>query len=272
MRPREALRATGIAWRAAACAAALVVVAAQAGGRPASAAAAPPKLKTIGVLGGIGPQATMDFEARVHRQSQQRLPQMYNSGYPPMVVLFHRRPPILLAEDGSPQKPVRLDPVLAVSLPKLGAMVDFLVITSNGAHLVQAQVEEASGRPVLSMIEVTLAETRRRGWKRVGVIGMGDPTVYTDRLAAAGVAFETLPPELRHALDGVMLRFMAGESNAETVRLAEEAIATLRGRKIDGVILGCSELPLILGGKADAADLVNPIAVLAAAAVERAQK
>jgi len=54
--------------------------------------------------------------------------------------------------------------------------------------------------------------------------------------------------------------------------LAEEAIATLRGRKIDGVILGCSELPLILGGKADAADLVNPIAVLAAAAVERAQK
>ena len=38
------------------------------------------------------------------------------------------------------------------------------------------------------MIEVTLDEVRRRGWKRVGVIGLGDPIVYTRRLESLGIA------------------------------------------------------------------------------------
>ena len=43
-------------------------------------------MKITGVLGGLGPQATMDFEARIHRISQQLIPRQANTGYPPMVV------------------------------------------------------------------------------------------------------------------------------------------------------------------------------------------
>lgn len=63
-------------------------------------------MKRIGVLGGISAQATMDFEARVHRVSQRLIPQHWNRGYPPMVVRYHRRPlgcteiPLLLEADG----------------------------------------------------------------------------------------------------------------------------------------------------------------------------
>ena len=49
-------------------------------------------MKTIGVLGGLGPQATMDFEERIHTVSQQLIPQHGNSGYPPMVVYYYRHP------------------------------------------------------------------------------------------------------------------------------------------------------------------------------------
>src|SRR4029079_2149755 len=48
------------------------------------------KMKTIGILGGIGPQATMNFEAQVHSATKKHLPPLYNSGYPPMVVFYHR--------------------------------------------------------------------------------------------------------------------------------------------------------------------------------------
>jgi aspartate racemase len=239
---------------------------------PAAQAPAVPKLKTIGVVGGIGPQATMEFERQLHLAAQRRLPQAANAGYPPMVVVFHRRPPILLDAGGAPVRPVRLDPVLAEALPKLGSMVDFLVITSNGAHMVQKQMEEASGRPVLSMIDVTLDEVRSRGWKKVGVIGMGDPFVYTDRLEAMGIAFETLPPDDRHPLDLAFLGLMAGRDDASSRRLAAEAVAKLRRRGVDGVILGCSELPLLLGENANAPDLVNPIPLLAEATVARASR
>jgi hypothetical protein len=42
-------------------------------------------MKTIGVLGGLGPQATMDFEQHVHRIAQQLIPAQGNGGYPPAV-------------------------------------------------------------------------------------------------------------------------------------------------------------------------------------------
>src|SRR6266508_1758504 len=56
-------------------------------------------MKRIGVLGGISPQATIDFEARVHRVCQQLVPQSWNRGYPPMVVWYHRRMPLRVDAD-----------------------------------------------------------------------------------------------------------------------------------------------------------------------------
>src|SRR5262245_2823161 len=57
-------------------------------------------VKTIGVLGGVGPQATMDFERRMHDVSRRLIPPNGNRGYPPMIVHYHRRPPVRLREDG----------------------------------------------------------------------------------------------------------------------------------------------------------------------------
>jgi aspartate racemase len=44
-------------------------------------------MKTIGILGGMGPQTTMDFEMRLHTVAQRILPQVGNSGHPPLLVL-----------------------------------------------------------------------------------------------------------------------------------------------------------------------------------------
>jgi aspartate racemase len=141
---------------------------------------------TIGVLGGLGPQATMDFEARVHRVAQRLLPSNFNGGYPPLVVYYCRHAPFLLTDQGTPQLPLQPDPRLLEAARRLGGLADFLVIPSNGAHLVQAEIEQAAGRKVLSMVEATLEEVRRRQWKRVGVLGLGDPVVYTRPLGGSG--------------------------------------------------------------------------------------
>src|SRR5262249_10447587 len=71
-----------------------------------------PSMKRMGGLGGIGPRATMDFEARVHGLCQQLVPRNFNTGYPPMVVWYHRRPPVRFGEDGRPVVPMEVDPQL----------------------------------------------------------------------------------------------------------------------------------------------------------------
>ena len=245
-------------------------------GKPVRDPAATPHegkaMKTIGVIGGLGPQATMDFEQRVHRVAQRTIPPRANSGYPPMIVLYHRRPPILLGEGMKPRLPLTPDPGLLESVRAIGAAADFLVIAANFPHLIQPEIERASGRKVLSMIDVTLDAVRARGWRRVGVVGMGHPTVYTDRLAALGIAAETLAPEQFDPLDGAILALMEGRETDAFRQLAHDAIAALRGRGVDGIILGCTEIPLLLGAAADAPDLLNPAQLLAEAAVAKAIK
>jgi aspartate racemase len=227
-------------------------------------------MKTIGVIGGVGPQATMAFEVMVHEVSQKLIPPSLNSGYPPMVVYYHRYPPFIVDERGVPIPPRRPEPHLTAALGKLGEMVDFIVITSNAPHLFLDLIEETSGRKVLSMIDTTVNQVQRQGLRRVGVLGLGLPKIYLEALDKTGVVYETLPVGvggLSDRLDGAIVAYMAGQTTAEDRALAAEAVATLRARSVEAIIMGCTEIPLLLGDDAQAPDLINPLQLLAEAAV-----
>jgi aspartate racemase len=228
-------------------------------------------VKRIGVLGGISPQATMDFEARVHRASQRIVPQDWNAGYPPMVVWYHRRLPVRLGHDGRPIVPMQVDPELIDAAAWLGKGVDFLVIPCNAAHVGLAQIREAAGCPVLSMIDAALEEISRRGWRRAGVLGFGSaPSVYTEPLGERGIACEAIDAEHQARLDAAIRALMEGRDGPAETGAARSAVALLRSAQVDGVVLGCTEIPLLLGEDAEREDLVSPLALLAEAAVRLA--
>ncbi len=229
-------------------------------------------MKTIGILGGLGPQATIDFEMRLHTVSQRLIPPQGNSSYPPLIVYYHRRPPFIMRDERTPLIPLQPDLDLFQAAHWLGTKADFLVIAANGPHLVQAEIEHAAGCPVLSMIKVTLDEIQRRGWSKVGVLGFGEPKVlvYTQPLDQLNVAYEIIEMEPQVKLNAAIVGLWEGRENADSTRVVREAIATLRARNVDGIILGCTELPLLLHEYADEPDLINPAQLLAEAAVRYA--
>jgi aspartate racemase len=227
-------------------------------------------MKTIGVLGGFGPQATMDFERRVHQVAQQLIPPHGNSGYPPMAVYYCRHPPVLLDANGRTQRPIQPDPRLLAAARTLGQLADFLVITSNGVHAMQPAIEEAARRPVLSMIEATMAEVARRGWRRVGVLAFQTSLVYAQALEQRGLRWEDIDAGLQAPLDAAIMAVMEGRNGADSTEQARRAVMELRERGVDGIILGCTEIPLLLHAELDAPDLLNPTALLAEAAVRYA--
>ena len=225
-------------------------------------------MKRIGVLGGMSPQATMDLESRVHHVSQRIVPQDWNAGYPPMVVWFHRRRPIRLGPDGSPMVPLQVDPELVEAARWLGKGVDFLVIPCNAAHVGVAQIEEAAGCPVLSMVGVAIEETVRRGWRRVGVLGFRSaPAVYTGPLGDRGIACVEIDGTRQARLDAAIRAVMEGRNGEDETDVARSAVTALRAARVDGVVLGCTEIPLLLGEEAEAPDLVSPLSLLAESAV-----
>jgi len=228
-------------------------------------------MKTMGVLGGVSPQATMDFEARVHRVSQRLIPQNRNHGYPPMMVWYHRQLPIQVDSDARPVTPRQVDPGLVEAAAWLGEHVDFLVIPCNAAHVGVCEITQAAGCPVLSMIDEVLAEVARRGWRSAGVLGFGGaPAIYVEPLQARGVRCEAIDDALQAALDAAILTLMEGREGAAETKTARAAVDTVRARAVDGIVLGCTEIPLLLGEDAEAEDLVNPAALLAEAAVRLA--
>jgi len=229
-------------------------------------------MKTIGILGGLGPQATMDFEARLHAAAQSLIPAHGNSSYPPLAVYYHRRSPFVMQDERTPMFPLQPDPDLLEAAHWLGTRADFLVITANGPHIIQAQIEQASGCKVLSMIEVTLAEVQRRGWHTIGILGFGPPDVpvYTQPLGQLNLAGEIITPELQGPLNVAVMRMQEGRANTDDTLAVREAVIYLRNKQVDGIILGCTELPLLLPAYVDEPDLINPTQLLAEAAVRYA--
>ena len=225
-------------------------------------------MKRMGVLGGISAQATIDFEARVHRVSQRLVPQMWNSGYPPMVVWYHRRLPIRVGDDGAPLVPRQVDPELVEAAAWLGRAADFLVIPCNTAHIGLDEIREAAGCPVLSMIDVTLDDVVRRGCTRVGVLGFsGASPLYLDPLRRRGIHCETIEPTAQARLDAGIRALMEGTDGKDETEAALAVVRGLRARAADGILLGCTEIPLLLHDDGEAGDLINPAALLAEAAV-----
>jgi len=226
-------------------------------------------MKTIGVLGGLGPQATMDFEARVHKVAQKLIPQRQNGGYPPMVVYYWRMTPIKFEQEGKPVMPFQVHPELLQAVQQLGKLADFLVVTANGPHLFAEELASASGCEVLSMVDLTLAGVEKRAWKKVGVLGLGEPRVYLKPLEE-GIECITLQRELQDRLDQAIFKVMEGSDGETEKSVAIEAVDFLRGEGVEGIIPGCTEVPLLLREEMEAEDLVNPAQLLAEAAVKYA--
>ena len=225
-------------------------------------------MRTIGVLGGIGPQATIDFEARVHKVAQGLIPQHLNEGYPPMVTVYLRHPPVLF-EDGRPRQPLEIEPRV-FDVARLGRWADLLVSPCNTLHQFLEQIGDAAGCEVLSIIDVTVAELRRRGMGPVGLLGLGIPQVYSERFEAERIDVLTAPAENRDRLDDAILRLAEGITDDGHRAAAREAVESVRGAGAAVTVLGCTEIPLLLGADAEARDLVNPAQLLAEAAVRRA--
>jgi len=227
-------------------------------------------MRTIGILGGMGPQATIDFEARLHRLAQRLLPMHANEGYPPMVTVFVRHAPVLVDERGKPSAPLTLDPRFLDVVRRFGEWADLLVCPANTPHFFVDEIVAASGCEMISIIDVTVAELRRRKATRVGLTGLGIPKVYSERLAAEGFDVATAAPDQIAALDEAIISLMEGNTTEAHRASARAVVEAVRAHNVDATILGCTEIPLILGDSADADDLVNPGQLLAEAAVRRA--
>lgn len=224
------------------------------------------KDKVIGILGGLGPEATLDLYGKILAATGARADQEH------LHVLIDSNPKVpdrnkAIAGTGEPATPALA--AMARVLEAAGA--DFLVVACNTAHAFATDIQAAVRIPVVSQIEETVDAVLRRmpGIRRVGVLagqGCVDAGVYQRAFARRGVSTLLPPTAGQRQLMQLIYRIKAGDTGAET----RAAVCALGLGLIDSgaelVVAGCTEVPLVL----TAADLPGPMIDATAVLAERA--
>ncbi|HEX5581383.1 MAG TPA: amino acid racemase [Gemmatimonadaceae bacterium] len=206
-------------------------------------------MTTLGLVGGLGPESTIDYYRRILEAWEREAP-----GSAPSIVIDSldvRLALRLVASDRA-----ALTNYLLASLGRLaGAGADFVAITANTPHIVFDELAARSPVPLVSIVEVCAREARSRGLSRLALLGTRftmEAPFYTEVFARHGVAV-VMPGEEERAWihERYVGELLGGEFRDGTRRGFVALVERLRDREgIEGVILGGTELPLLLPGEA----------------------
>jgi aspartate racemase len=157
----------------------------------------------------------------------------------------------------------------ANKLAKAGA--DFLVCPDNTIHQAFSYVAPRSPLPWLHIAEVVAEEADARGFRRLGLTGtrwLVESEVYPEKLTARGL--EYLRPDLaeREAINRIIMdELVYGVFKPASVTYFQQVITRLKDQGCDAVILGCTEIPLILSDANSPLPVLDSTRLLARAAL-----
>jgi len=216
-------------------------------------------MKTLGVLGGMGPAATVAFLARVQALTPAR-------GDEDHVRVLMDMNPQVPNRHTQPEAAGRTLGEMAARLRDAGAEV--LAMPCNTAHA-HAGAIRAAGLPFIDMVVETARVAAAGGATRIGVLATpGGEALYAEALAAEGVEMVRLSEADRARFMAVVFGVKAGDTGPDQRTAMRGLAAALVAAGAQGIIGGCTEVPLLLDAGDAAVRLTDSAEVLARVCVE----
>ena len=204
-------------------------------------------MKKIGLLGGMGPEASLEYYRQLIELAKENNPK---SRYPEIIIYnlnfedFCK--PVSRGED---EKVFNLLGDKLEALARAGA--DFAMMASNTPHLYYDRLIDEVSIPILSIVDATAEKAQAEGLNKVALLGTEftmNADFYPSTFKKAGIELIVPERENRRVVhDKIMNELVNGKFLDSTKEKLTEIIEGLRQNQgIDGVVLGCTELPLIL--------------------------
>ena len=204
-------------------------------------------MKPIGVVGGIGPESTIDYYRAMIAAYRELKP----DGSYPAIVITSIDPNTMLGGLMRGESAMVIDMLVSEveRLERAGAGVALLA--ANSPHIVFEEVQRRSPLPLVSIVEATAVEASRLGLKRPGLFGTRltmQARFYQNAFEKSGMTI-VVPDEAEQVYihDKYMTELLKGTLLPETREGMLAIVARMKARDgIDAVILGGTELPMIL--------------------------
>ncbi|HDJ24365.1 MAG TPA: aspartate/glutamate racemase family protein [Candidatus Aminicenantes bacterium] len=230
-------------------------------------------MKTIGILGGMSWESTLEYYRIINQETKQRL-----GGYHSAQILLYSFDFAVIEacqHQGQWEEMGRLLSEQAQKLEQAGA--DFILIATNTMHKVAEVIEEAISVPLLHIADATGEAIIKQGLTRVGLLGTRftmEEKFYRGRLRDRYNLEVLIPPPAPRRLvhqvifQELVLGKIQDASRQKFVQIIEE----LKEEGAQGIILGCTEIPLLVGPKDSPLPLFDTTAIHARQAVDWALK
>jgi len=220
-------------------------------------------MKTIGILGGLGAESTIPY---YHHITHKYIEEYSNLGYPEIIIYSFNFQEFI---DNGYRLPKKVKDAI-VKLSKAGA--DFVIAACNSVHIVYEDVADDIPIPWVSIIDVTADHIKDKGWKKVGLLG----TVYTmsNRFFIEGLedrGIECMVPDMgfqKKVSDIIYDELVKGDIHDDSRAYMVQRVEALRDEGAEAVILGCTELPLLVSRDDTDVPLVNTTAIHAQRALD----
>ena len=227
-------------------------------------------MKTIGLLGGMSWESTQTYYRLLNEGVKTRLGGLHSA----KIVLYSVDFADIeaLQHKGDWGATARILSDAALSLEKAGA--DFLVIGTNTMHKVAPEIEQVLRIPLLHIADATAKVLARDGISRVGLLGTRftmEQAFYRERLENAGIDVVIPDESQRHLIHRVIYEELClGQIVADSRRAYLEVVDSLAERGAEAVILGCTEIGLLIRQDDTPVPLYDTTGIHAAQAVELA--
>ncbi|NJE25250.1 amino acid racemase [Thermococcus sp. MV5] len=223
--------------------------------------------RVIGILGGMGPLATVELFRRIVLKT----PAKKDQDHPRIIIYNNSKIPDRTAYIlGKGENPL---PELIESAKKLEAWgADFIIMPCNTAHYFAEEIQKAVNIPFINMIEETAEYIKNLGLKKVGILatdGTIKGMVYHQALLSRGIKI-AVPNEKdqKSLMDAIYDGIKAG--NIEWGRREMLKVAKKLEKRSDGLIAGCTEVSVALRQEDFEIPLIDPMDVIAEKAVKLA--
>ena len=207
-------------------------------------------MKKIGIIGGLGPEATIDYYKEIINRFKNESGEM---NYPEIIIYS-----VNMADFLKPMNSKKWDEAVEYIIQKIEALksagADFAAISANTPHLLFEKIKEKSPIHLISIVEATREEASKKGLKKPGLIGTHftmNASFYPDTFKKYGMEV-IVPTEREKALvnrklfSEIELGIFRDDTRQELIDITKRMI---KDEKIDSLILGCTEFPLILTEK-----------------------
>ena len=224
-------------------------------------------MKSVGVIGGLGPETTAEFYLEVIFQCQKR-----NNKQRPLIVissvplLFEVERDLIASNTGKE----RYIPFLIEEAKRLESSgVDFIVMPCNSLHVFIEEIRKAVNIPVLNIVEETVGYLKRNNFKKAGIISTSATianNVYETKFKENGITY-VAPNDLQKAkMDKIIQRLVEGQHLNQDRELILEVVTELATSGVDCVALACTDLQLLLPSS-DKVPIFDTMKVLAESTV-----